>query len=96
MVARKRVDGVTYEKLEFTPAKEDMEFGKVYISDEYKSSSHLCMCGCGQLVITPLGGGKNWDYSIDSKDKLTLHGSVKNRMGCKVHYVIHKGQARIF
>lgn len=31
------------------------------------------MCGCGQLVITPLGGGKNWDYEIDSNDKLTLH-----------------------
>ena len=35
-----------------------IEENKIYISEEYKCAAHNCLCGCGNLTITPLGGGK--------------------------------------
>jgi len=38
--------------VEFIPAKP--EEGILYISIEYKTATHLCACGCGERVVTPL------------------------------------------
>ena len=40
------------EFVEFIP--ENLKPGVLYISIEYSTSSHLCPCGCGQKVITPI------------------------------------------
>ena len=29
---------------------EQLEPGKIYISDEYKVAVHLCACGCGTII----------------------------------------------
>lgn len=62
-----------------------LEEGKIYISEEYKTSSHLCPCGCGQKVVLPF---YMWTHTI--KDgKLTTDPSIGNyKYECKSHYNI--------
>jgi hypothetical protein len=43
----------------------------LYICEEYKTASHLCFCGCNELTITPLTGGKFWDL-IKEKEVMTF------------------------
>lgn len=31
--------------VEFIP--ENLDYGKIYISDTYRTATHLCACGCG-------------------------------------------------
>jgi len=40
-----------HEFVEFIP--EDLEQGTLYISIRYKTGTHLCCCGCGNIVVTP-------------------------------------------
>lgn len=73
--------------VEFIP--QILEQNKLYISEEYKCAIHLCLCGCGEKTITPLGGGKNWDLVKEKNGKISLIGSVGNySFPCKSHYII--------
>lgn len=42
--------------VEFIPSINQMEEGKIYISEEYEVSVHrcLCGCGCGSKTVLPL------------------------------------------
>ena len=78
--------------VEFIP--KELEENKLYISEEYKCAIHLCLCGCGEKTITPLGGGKNWDLVKENNGKVSLIGSVGNyNFPCKSHYIITKNIA---
>jgi hypothetical protein len=33
---------------------EELSLGHLYISINYATASHLCCCGCGQEVVTPI------------------------------------------
>ncbi len=44
--------------VEFIPELKDMEENKLYISLEYYTASHMCLCGCGNLVVTPINRKK--------------------------------------
>jgi len=44
-------------EVEFIPEKSVMEFGKLYYSKEYKTTNHLCPCGCGQITPIPIKEG---------------------------------------
>lgn len=79
------------------PEHKDMEYGKVYISEEYETSSHLCPCGCGELVVTPgshIIEGKDYGWiTTFVNGELTLHPSVGNfQLPCKSHYFIVKNK----
>jgi hypothetical protein len=78
--------------LEFIPKKKDMEQNKVYVSLQYMTSSHLCLCGCGNLSVTPIN--QNGWFLTDVDNKLTLTPSILNK-NCpyKSHYVITKNVA---
>lgn len=66
----------------------------LYICEEYKTASHLCFCGCNELTITPLTGGKFWDLIKEKDGTITLLGSIGNyHLPCKSHYVINKNIA---
>ena len=66
---------------------EQIEHGKIYISEKYKCSVHLCLCGCGMQTVLPIGKD-GWNmYKTDKGVSFTP--SVGNfQYPCKSHYII--------
>lgn len=70
-----------------------LEFGILYVSEEFHTAAHLCACGCGQKVRTPLGPTE-WTVRADSRGP-TLRPSVGNwQLPCKSHYLITNGNVQ--
>jgi hypothetical protein len=67
--------------------------GVVYISIEFTTCAHLCPCGCGEEVITPLSPAQ-WSFTFNGRD-VSMHPSVGNwSLPCQSHYVIDRGRVR--
>lgn len=67
---------------------EDMEEGILYISMEYATASHLCACGCGEKVVTPISP-KFWQMYFNGKE-ISLTPSIGNyEFPCQSHYFIN-------
>lgn len=65
----------------------------LYVSEEFDIALHLCACGCGAKVKTPLGP-TGWTV-IETKDGPSLRPSVGNwQHSCQSHYWIDRGQIR--
>lgn len=63
-----------------------LEPGTLHISMEYQTAVHLCACGCGVKVVTPLGPN-DWILTFDGT--VSLHPSVGNgQQACRSHYYI--------
>lgn len=68
-----------------------LEEGKLYISMEYGSINHLCACGCGNEVITPLHPAR-WGVFYDG-DAVSIWPSVGSfDLPCRSHYVIERNR----
>lgn len=75
------------EFVEFIPKL--LEPGVLYVSEKYRTASHLCACGCGEKVVTPLSPA-DWQLSMDG-GKVSLHPSIGNwNYACKSHYWIRR------
>ena len=73
------------------PAKPDQ--GVLYVSMEFASAMHYCMCGCGEHVITPLTP-TDWRVIYDG-ETMSLAPSVGNwSMQCQSHYWLDCGRVR--
>lgn len=60
----------------------------LYVSMEYRTAVHLCACGCGTKVVTPLGPS-DWILTFDGT--VSLRPSVGNgQQECRSHYYIRK------
>ena len=71
--------------VEFIPEK--VEEGMLYISIEYCTAIHKCVCGCGNEVVTPLSP-TDWRLTFNGKS-VSLHPSIGNwSFACKSHYWI--------
>lgn len=70
-----------------------LEPGLLYVAEEFDIAVHLCACGCGAKVTTPLGPA---EWRITEKEGLpTLHPSVGNwQLPCRSHYLIIAGSTR--
>ena len=69
---------------------EVMEQGVLYVSISYRTCGHLCCCGCGQEVVTPLSPAQ-WSVTFNGQD-LSLWPSVGNwALPCQSHYWIREG-----
>ena len=80
-----RQQSVTHEYVEYIPEK--LQSGILYISLKYKTASHLCCCGCGNKVVTPLNAAK-WGLTDHGKS-VSLFPSIGNwSFPCKSHYWI--------
>lgn len=65
--------------------------GVLYVSTAYRTCGHLCACGCGAEVITPLDSNQ-WAITFDGQD-VTLSPSVGNwALPCKSHYLVSRGR----
>jgi hypothetical protein len=63
------------------------EHGKLYLSCRYRAAVHLCACGCGAKISTPLHP-TGWRLSYDG-ESVSLSPSVGNwSEKCQSHYVI--------
>lgn len=86
-----RLARIRHEFVEFVP--EQLEAGVLYVSRRYRTASHLCCCGCGLEVVTPLNNAK-WQAS-ERGGKVWLSPSIGNwSFPCRSHYWIEGGRIR--
>lgn len=82
-----RTETINPQFVEFIPKL--LEPGILYISKKYKTASHLCACGCGEKVVTPLSP-VDWQLRNES-GLVSLHPSIGNwSYACRSHYWIHR------
>lgn len=85
---------VSFLRPEFTETfPTAMDPGVLYISIPYRTCGHLCCCGCGQEVVTPLSPAQ-WSFTYDGEN-VSLTPSIGNwALPCQSHYWIRKGKVR--
>ena len=80
-----KVSSLVPKFVEYIPT--DLEPGVLYISMKYATAIHLCACGCGEKVVTPLSRS-DWKLLFDG-ESITLRPSIGNfEFQCKSHYFI--------
>jgi hypothetical protein len=73
---------------------EEFDEGVLYISRRYKTASHLCCCGCGLEIVTPLNSAK-WSLSECPGGEVSLSPSIGNwSFLCLSHYWVDKSEIR--
>ncbi len=84
-----RPDSFIPEFVETMP--EELDEGRLYISSRFRTASHLCACGCGSRVVTPLKPAK-WELTnVDGI--VSLSPSIGRwQLPCKSHYWIRDNQ----
>lgn len=81
---------IDHQFVEVLPAQLDP--GTLYVSGNHNIVAHLCCCGCGREVVTPLGPA-GWTLRYDGRVSLTP--SIGNgAYDCKSHYVIDASHVR--
>ena len=79
------------ESVRYIPA--DLEPGVLYVSKEFEIAIHLCACGCGTKIRTPLGPTE-WSVKKTANGP-NLDPSVGNwQEPCQSHYWIHRGEVK--
>lgn len=80
-----RIPELKPEFVEYIP--DVIEEGRLYISIPYTTAIHLCCCGCGHEVVTPLSP-RDWRLTFDGEG-VSLHPSIGNwSFSCRSHYWI--------
>ncbi|HAQ76199.1 MAG TPA: hypothetical protein DCR96_06880 [Hyphomonas sp.] len=65
--------------------------GILYISLEFDTMAHLCCCGCGHEIVTPLSP-TDWRFTYNGA-AITVHPSIGNwSHQCRSHYIIRNGR----
>ena len=79
---------LNHKFVKYIPA--DLEPNTIYISIEFKTCSHLCCCGCGMKVVTPLSP-TDWELRFNGK-YVSMYPSIGNwSFECRSHYWIKNG-----
>lgn len=82
---------IRLENVQYMP--KELEPGVLYVSREFSTAAHLCACGCGTKIRTPLGPT---EWSVEATKAVpTMRPSIGNwQQPCKSHYVIWNGEVR--
>lgn len=79
---------IKLQYVHYMPA--ELAAGILYVSKEFNTAAHLCACGCGAKVRTPLTPTE-WTLTVSAHGP-TLRPSIGNwQLPCKSHYVITGG-----
>lgn len=83
------IDEIKLVQVYYMP--KEISEGILYYSEEFGVAAHLCACGCGNKVITPI---EPVEWSFFEKNNLpSLHPSIGNwEIPCKSHYWIKDGR----
>lgn len=80
---------IRLERVRAMPAR--LEPGVLYVSEEFETAAHLCACGCGSKVRTPLAAAE-WQF-MDHPRGPSLYPSIGNwQRPCQSHYRICRGE----
>lgn len=72
---------------------EPLEEGTLYVSIRYKTTAHLCCCGCGEKVVAPLSP-TGWKLTFDGRS-VSLSPSIGNwNLACQSHYFIEGNRVK--
>lgn len=67
--------------------------GVLYVSEEFRIALHLCACGCGAKIKTPLGPTE-WSI-VETDQGPSVWPSIGNwQQACQSHYVISHGEVK--
>jgi hypothetical protein len=76
-------------KVQYMPAT--LEPGVLYVAQAFGAAAHLCACGCGTIVRTPLD---RWALT-ETRGGPTLYPSIGNwQEQCQSHYWIRRGEVK--
>ena len=79
---------IELKRVEYMPKQ--LEPGILYVAEEFGAAAHLCPCGCGSKIRTPLDATE-WSLE-DTHEGPSLYPSIGNwQKPCKSHYWIQKG-----
>jgi hypothetical protein len=71
----------------------ELQPGVLYISMEFATAQHLCPCGCGSKIVTPLHPTR-WRLTYDGEG-VSLHPSVgSGGLPCRSHYFIRDNRVQ--
>jgi len=84
---------ITYDTEFVNQIPKELKDGVLYVAPHYEVVVHLCMCGCGEKVITPLNEyGWRWTFNDGN---VSLNPSVGNfQYNCKSHYFLKNGKVQ--
>lgn len=82
---------IKYKFVQYIP--DQIEERTLYISIEFGTAVHKCVCGCGNEVVTPLSPS-DWEL-IYNGETVSLYPSIGNwGFKCESHYWITKGKVK--
>jgi hypothetical protein len=77
------------ERVQYMP--KELEIGILYVAEEFGAAAHLCACGCGHKIRTPLAPTE-WEVE-ETASGPSLRPSVGNwQKPCQSHYWIREGE----
>jgi hypothetical protein len=80
---------IELERVRYMP--KELRPGVLYVSEEFGTAAHLCACGCGSKIRTPLGATE-WSIK-ETPAGPSLSPSVGNwQQACQSHYFIDQGE----
>lgn len=84
-----RLESISCQFVDLAPRP--LQPGVLYVSQRYMVAVHLCACGCGEKVVTPLSPAE-WQVRVQG-GLASLHPSIGNwSMTCRSHYWIRNGR----
>lgn len=84
-----KINKIELQQVHFMPRQ--LMPGVLYVSKEFNTAAHLCACGCGSKIRTPLAP-VGWSLE-ETKNGPSLYPSIGNwQIICKSHYWIREGK----
>lgn len=85
-----KIDNYELQFVGYMP--EEFKQGILYVSMRGKIVIHLCACGCGEKVVTPISPD-DWKLTFDG-ETISLKPSIGNwDFPCKSHYFIRNNRS---
>ena len=82
-------NSISHQFVDAIPSQ--LDDSTLYISLEFATAVHLCRCGCGLEVVTPISP-TDWKMTFDGVS-ISLHPSIGNwSFPCRSHYWIRNNR----